>query len=81
MDPTALSQRAADLARRLDELATGGVALLVVEHNMPFLLPLAHRIVCLDQGRVIAAGPPEAVRNDPLVIEAYLGRPAAETAA
>jgi branched-chain amino acid transport system permease protein len=51
------------------------MGVLVVEHNMPFLLPLADRVICLDEGRVIAAGPPDAVRRDAGVLAAYLGRP------
>jgi branched-chain amino acid transport system permease protein len=62
-----------DLARRLAALARGGLALLVVEHNMAFLMPLADRIVCLARGRVIAAGSPSQIRADPSVVEAYLG--------
>lgn len=65
-------ERAA-LARLLRDLASSGLAVLVVDHGMDFLLPLADRLVCLDAGRVIAAGPPEAVRRDPAVIAAYLG--------
>jgi len=48
--------------------------LLVVEHSMDFLLPLADRIICLDAGRVIAEGTADTVAADPAVRTAYLGR-------
>jgi branched-chain amino acid transport system permease protein len=48
---------------------------LIVEHNMPFLLPLADSILCLDEGRTIAEGTPDSVRRNPAVIAAYLGTP------
>lgn len=68
-----------DLAELLRTLAAEGMAVVVVEHGMDFLLPIADRLVCLDAGRVIAAGPTESVRRDPAVIAAYLGRSIPET--
>ncbi|PWC77888.1 branched-chain amino acid ABC transporter ATP-binding protein/permease [Azospirillum sp. TSH64] len=64
----------AELAALLRELAQEGVAILLVEHDMGFLLPLAGRVLCLDRGRVIYDGPAGGVRRDPAVAAAYLGR-------
>ncbi len=68
----------ADLAVLLRALADDGMAVVVVEHGMDFLLPIADRLVCLDAGRVLSAGLTDAVRNDPAVIAAYLGTEAGE---
>jgi branched-chain amino acid transport system permease protein len=67
----------ADLAVLLRELAGEGIAVVVVEHGMDFLLPIADRLVCLDAGRVLAAGLTDDVRVDPAVVAAYLGEEAA----
>jgi branched-chain amino acid transport system ATP-binding protein len=53
--------------------ATLGVTLLIIEHNMPVIMDLAQHIYCLAHGRLLAEGPPEAIQNDVLVLDAYLG--------
>ncbi len=65
------------LAGIIRGIAERGIAVLLIEHDMRFLLPLAGRVVVLNFGRKIADGPPEAIRDDPAVVGAYLGDPAA----
>jgi ABC-type branched-subunit amino acid transport system ATPase component len=68
-------------ARRIAEvvraLRTGGATILLVEHNMEFVMALSDTVTVLDHGVCIAEGPPVAIRQNPAVIDAYLGQEAA----
>jgi neutral amino acid transport system ATP-binding protein len=61
------------LADRISELNKAGRTFLIVEHNMDFVMGLCHQVTVLDYGTVIASGPPAQIRNDPRVLDAYLG--------
>ncbi|CAN5888002.1 ABC transporter ATP-binding protein [soil metagenome] len=52
------------------------LTILLVEHHMAMVMAVSDHVVVLDFGRRLAMGPPEQIRNDPKVIEAYLGAPA-----
>jgi branched-chain amino acid transport system ATP-binding protein len=63
-----------DLARMIRALpARTGCAVALVEHHMDLVMRVCGHVVVLDFGRVIAAGSPERIRDDPAVAEAYLG--------
>jgi branched-chain amino acid transport system permease protein len=64
------------LASLLRRLRDEGMGILLVEHDMPFVMTLADRLVVMDFGTKLAEGPAAAVRQDRAVIAAYLGAPA-----
>jgi neutral amino acid transport system ATP-binding protein len=69
INPTLVGQ----MAMRIRELNQRGVTFLVVEHNMEFVMGLCDEVAVMERGSVIAVGKPEEVRNDPRVLDAYLG--------
>ena len=75
-EPTAgIAQREAEafgpLLRRLHELT--GATICIVEHDVPLVVDLADRLVVMETGKVVSAGPVADVLRDPVAIEAYLG--------
>jgi branched-chain amino acid transport system ATP-binding protein len=64
-----------ELAKLLRQLQQQGLTLLLVEHHMALVMELCERIVVLVQGEKIAEGTPTEIRENPAVIEAYLGAP------
>jgi len=61
------------LARLLSQLRAEGLGILVVEHDMEFVMNLADRVTVLEFGSVIAEGTPDEVQRNPRVLDAYLG--------
>jgi neutral amino acid transport system ATP-binding protein len=61
------------IADRIRQLNAAGTTFLIVEHNMEFVMGLCDQVTVLDSGTVVATGPPDIVRTDRRVLDAYLG--------
>jgi ABC-type branched-subunit amino acid transport system ATPase component/ABC-type branched-subunit amino acid transport system permease subunit len=66
-------EEAREIANVVRLLRDAGVAVLIVEHNMEFVMGISDTVTVLDFGHRIAAGQPTVVQNDPVVVRAYLG--------
>lgn len=61
------------ISDRIRALNSEGVTFIIVEHDMEFVMRLCDQVLVMHQGSALTSGPPEQVRSDPAVLEAYLG--------
>jgi branched-chain amino acid transport system ATP-binding protein len=69
-------EEAEEIRRLMLQLRDGGLSILLIEHDMAFVMNLCDYLYVLDFGVMIARGQPDEVRANPAVLDAYLGRAA-----
>jgi branched-chain amino acid transport system permease protein len=62
-----------ELGALLERLRSWGLGVMLIEHDMRLLMQVSDRVIALDHGEIVTIGPPERVRRNPVVIQAYLG--------
>jgi branched-chain amino acid transport system ATP-binding protein len=67
-------QEKVELMRLVDKILAEGITVFLIEHDMKVVMGISRNIAVLDHGELIALGPPETIRKDQRVIEAYLGK-------
>ena len=63
-----------ELSRVIQRIHAQGTCVIMIEHDVDLVMEIATEVTVLDNGRVIASGQPQDVRNNPDVIRAYMGR-------
>ena len=61
------------MMQRIRKIAADGISIMIIEHDMKVIMNLCGRIIALNYGRKIAEGTPDEIRENPEVIQAYLG--------
>lgn len=67
-------QETADLLKTVQKLQGMGYTIILIEHDMKFIMNVCERIYVLNHGELIAHGTPDEIKVNPVVIEAYLGK-------